>query len=289
MTLNQLVYFKKLAETSHMQQAANELFISQPSLSAAMAKLEESLGVKLFSRRGHQLSLTAEGREFLSHAERILRETDEAQEHMRRLADHLDTHIHLGCIAPVLYGYLPRAMNSFLAQPGCDGFDFEFSVENNDELIHKLKGGLYEFVLCSQRDEDVLSQVKVLSEPLAVVSPADAPPAPKTWEALAPEVHIGCEGGSFLDRMMCDISAKYGVSFRYAYRATAEEGIVSLVEHGFGRAIMPWSAALMKKYAVSRGELPEGDYARDVFLTTLRGRELSGAAAQFVGYLMEQA
>ena len=88
---------------------------------------------------------------------------------------------------------------------------------------------------------------------------------------------------------MREISRRYGVAFRLAYRATAEEGIVSLVEHGFGRAIMPWSEALMRKYAVSRGDLPEGKYARDVYLTTLRGREPSGAAARFIRYLTERA
>ncbi len=289
MTLNQLTYFKKLAETSHMRRAADELFLSQPSLSVAIAKLEEELGVALFSRRGHQLRLTAAGAEFLAHAERILLEADEAKEHMRRLADQRDTHIRMGCIAPVLYAYLPEMMSSFLAEPGCGNVAFEFSVENNDELIRRLKNGAYEFVLCSESGDESLSQVQVLSEPLAVVSSARDTPAPATWEALAEEVLIGCEKGSFLDRMMRDISEKHGVSFHPAYRATAEDGIVSLVEHGFGRAIMPWSEPLMKKYVVVRGELPDGGYARNVYLTTLRGQEPSGAAARFIRYLTGRA
>lgn len=285
MTLNQLAYFKKLCETSHMGRAAEQLYISQPSLSVAIARLEDELGVKLFSRSGHQLSLTTEGAAFLAHADRVLRETAEAKEHMRRLADRRERRIHMGCIAPVLYDYLPAAINSFHALPGCGSVGFKFSVEGNDELIRKLKNGVYDFVLCAASEDEALSQLRVLSEPLMLVSPKGDGRAPETWEALAAEPLIGCEEGSFIDRMLREIAREYGVAFRFAYRATAEDAIVSLVEHGFGRAVMPWSEALMRKYAVERHALPEGAYARDVFLTTLRARESAGAAKRFIDYL----
>ncbi len=289
MTLNQLLYFKKLCETAHMGRAASALYISQPSLSVAIAKLEEELGVRLFERSGHQLRPTAEAGELLAHVERVLTELREAKEHMRRLAERRETQIDMGCIAPVLYDYLPAAMNSFLAQPGCASVQFRFSVENNDELIRRLKNGVYDFVLCSESGDPALSQVRVLSEPLALVSARDAPRAPETWEALAAEPLIGCEEGSFLDRMLQDMSRRYGVSFHFVCRATAEDAIMSLVEHGFGRAVMPWSEALMKKYAVTRGALPGGDYTRSVYLTTLRGHECAGAAKRFTEFITQAA
>ena len=61
-----------------MGQAAEKLFLSQPSLSASMARLEKELGVRLFDRRGHRMTLTGEGEAYLRHVERILREVDEA-------------------------------------------------------------------------------------------------------------------------------------------------------------------------------------------------------------------
>ena len=288
MTLNQLLYFQKLAETSHMGKAAGELFISQPSLSTAIAKLEEELGVRLFARHGHHLSLTAEGTEFLLHTERILQETKEAKAHMQQLAKRQETHIRLGCIAPVLYGYLPDAINRFLSLPESRTVSFEFSVESNEELVRKLRNGLYDFVLCSVREKEGLEQFEILSEPLAIIAPKDRANLPATWEDLASESLIGCEEGSVIDRMLLEISRRRGLEFRFSYRATAEDAILSLVEHGFGLAILPWSEALMKKYAVTRQDLPDSVFSRNIYLTTVENRQPAGAAKRFIHYLLSQ-
>ena len=80
MTIQQLTYFRVLAETRHMGRAAEKLFLAQSSLSSAVAKLESELGVLLFERRGHHLVLTAEGTALLAHAETVLREVEETTE-----------------------------------------------------------------------------------------------------------------------------------------------------------------------------------------------------------------
>ena len=64
MTLNQMTYFCKLAELEHYSNAAKALFISQPSLSKAIAQLERELGVSLFRRKGRNVALTEVGRVF---------------------------------------------------------------------------------------------------------------------------------------------------------------------------------------------------------------------------------
>lgn len=289
MTLNQLTYFKKLCETSHMGRAAEQLYISQPSLSVAIARLEEELGVRLFTRVGHHLSLTPEGEEFLRHASHVLRETAEAKEHMRRLADRLEMRVRMGCIAPVLYEYLPSAINAFLALPGCEDTSFQFSVEGNDELIRKLKNGVFDFVLCGANEGESLTQIRVLSEPLRLVSQAGDDWMPQSWEELAASPLVGCEEGSFIDRMMQRFEREHGVSFRFAYRATTEDAIFSLVEHGFGRAVMPWSDVLMKKYDIRQQKLPDGAYSRDIYLTLLREHPPAGAAERFAEHLKQRA
>ena len=72
MTLNQMSYFQTVAREGHMGRSAEKLLIAQPSLSVSMMKLEEELGVTLFDRHGHSLILTAEGKIFLRHVDRIL-------------------------------------------------------------------------------------------------------------------------------------------------------------------------------------------------------------------------
>ena len=69
MTLNQILYFQKIANLENYHQAAEELYISQPSLSRSMASLENELGVTLFEKEGRGVTLTKAGRMFLEYAD----------------------------------------------------------------------------------------------------------------------------------------------------------------------------------------------------------------------------
>ena len=64
MNLSQLYYFRKLAEVKHYTHAAEELFISQPTLSNSISQLEKELGIPLFKREGRTIKLTRYGAEF---------------------------------------------------------------------------------------------------------------------------------------------------------------------------------------------------------------------------------
>ena len=69
MTLNQILYFQKAARLENYHQAAEELYISQPSLSRSMAVLESELGVALFEKKGRGVTLTKAGQLFLERSE----------------------------------------------------------------------------------------------------------------------------------------------------------------------------------------------------------------------------
>lgn len=72
MTLTQLQYAVTIAKTKSMNQAANELFVSQPALSGAMKELEEELGTQIFIRNNRGIVITTEGEEFLSYARQMV-------------------------------------------------------------------------------------------------------------------------------------------------------------------------------------------------------------------------
>ncbi len=84
MNLANLRYFLKVAEKQHMTQAANELYITQPALSRAIANLEQELGVKLFERDGKNIYLNENGMILQDAAKRIFQELDSLQQ---RFAD----------------------------------------------------------------------------------------------------------------------------------------------------------------------------------------------------------
>lgn len=72
MTLQQLIYSVKIAETKSMNKAASELFISQPALSSAIHDLEEELNIEIFIRNQRGIIVTSEGENFLSYARQIV-------------------------------------------------------------------------------------------------------------------------------------------------------------------------------------------------------------------------
>ena len=71
MTLLQLQYFRVLARNLHYTRTAEELHVSQPSLSYAISGLEEELGVKLFEKKGRKTTLTSYGEQFLPYVSHV--------------------------------------------------------------------------------------------------------------------------------------------------------------------------------------------------------------------------
>lgn len=83
MELSQLRYFQTVSRLEHFTRAAEELHISQPSLSKSIANLEEELGVQLFDRSNRTVHLNSYGKALLAHVDKILYEVDEAQLELR--------------------------------------------------------------------------------------------------------------------------------------------------------------------------------------------------------------
>ena len=88
MTLNQLIYFQKVATLENYHQAAEVLYVSQPSLSRSMAALETELGITLFKKDGRGVVLTKAGHLFLEHANKIIADCDVAVDKMQELSSN---------------------------------------------------------------------------------------------------------------------------------------------------------------------------------------------------------
>ena len=82
MTLNELRYIVAVARERHFGRAAEACFISQPTLSVAVKKLEDELGISLFERRKGEVSITPIGEQVVSQAQRVLEEAG----NIRRIA-----------------------------------------------------------------------------------------------------------------------------------------------------------------------------------------------------------
>src|SRR5262245_53517302 len=108
MNLRDLRYLVALADERHFGRAARRCHVSQPTLSAQIRKLEESLGVALLERRPRQVALTAPGREVVDRARRVLQETDAIVEVANIARDPLSGDLRIGFIPTVGPYLLPR-------------------------------------------------------------------------------------------------------------------------------------------------------------------------------------
>ncbi|MDX3929759.1 MAG: LysR family transcriptional regulator [Shinella sp.] len=110
--IDKLEYFIALARERHFARAAEELGISQPTLSAAIRQLEESLGVVLVNRGSRFQGLTPEGQRVLEWARRIVGDTRTMREEMRAARKGLSGHIRLAAI-PTTLAMVPRLTAPF--------------------------------------------------------------------------------------------------------------------------------------------------------------------------------
>lgn len=101
MELSQLQYFRVTAQLEHFTRAAEQLHITQPSLSKAIANLEAELGAPLFDREGKHVRLNAYGRAFLEEAEQILSQTEEAAFRIRDMRQGDRGQVRIGSSFPV--------------------------------------------------------------------------------------------------------------------------------------------------------------------------------------------
>ncbi|MCE9672557.1 LysR family transcriptional regulator [Myxococcus stipitatus] len=106
-TLRQLQYVVAVADSLSFRKAAARCHVSQPSLSAQLALLEESLGVRLFERDRRRVLLTSAGEKLVERARRLLLEADDLLEESRRVGDPLAGTLRVGVIPTVSPYLLP--------------------------------------------------------------------------------------------------------------------------------------------------------------------------------------
>ena len=194
MNLQQLYYFRRLAETEHLRQAAEELFISPPALSTTVSKLEQELGTPLFNHVGRSIRLNEKGRQFYSHVVHILSELDDAVKEVKKddreqsitvwtttnvswgdlFADYIYTHsgivfssrmVDVSAIASIPAEKHPDFIITPLSDLPADRYDYEILIDNDAPLL--VVGP--EHPLCSRQS---VTLEEVVEEPFVMLPPS---------------------------------------------------------------------------------------------------------------------
>jgi LysR family hydrogen peroxide-inducible transcriptional activator len=114
MTLTELKYIVAVAREKHFGHAAEACFVAQPTLSVAIKKLEDELGVSIFERGGSEISMTPLGVQIVAQAERVLEQTAAIREIAKQNKDPLTGQLRLGVIYTVAPYLLPQLVRSMI-------------------------------------------------------------------------------------------------------------------------------------------------------------------------------
>lgn len=149
MELLQLKYFLKIAETGNMTRAAEELYISQSSLSRTISRLEKDLGVQLFDRVGRQIRLNQYGKIFLARTKQMFYQLDEAKREIADLNGQYDQCINIAVTIP---GILTFFLERYVDMSREIKFS-QFFIQRT-ELAEVLENGKVDFVITGDHVEN---------------------------------------------------------------------------------------------------------------------------------------
>lgn len=173
MTLQQLTYLVTVAECGNITDAAERLFISQPSLSAAIHNLEKEMGVTAFVRSNKGVTVTREGEELLSFARMLLEQADMMQEYFGAGKKRVPR-FSVSCQH---YSFAVNAFVDVVEQYDADQYSFILRETQTGEIIDDVAAGKSELGLLylSENNENVLAKLlrknELVFEELFVAAP----------------------------------------------------------------------------------------------------------------------
>jgi DNA-binding transcriptional LysR family regulator len=236
-----LAQFAAVARHEHVTRAAQELGVPQSSLSRAMVRLEEDLGVALFARRGRTVALTPAGRTFLRSVERALAEVDRAAESVRADADPAAGRIAFGFLHTLGSETVPGLIRAFRV----DHPRVRFQLVQNYAwaMIERLRAGGLDLCLTSPvPDAPDLVARRLDEQRLRLVVPDDHRLASRRRVRLAEaaaELFVTLEPGFGLRRITDALCAEAGFTPKVAFEGEEAETLRGLVAAGLGVALLP--------------------------------------------------
>ncbi len=250
MTLTELRYIAALSSARHFGRAAEACFVSQPTLSVAIRKLEEELGVTLFERGTSEITMTPIGEQVVAQAQRVLEEASTVKSIAQQGQDQLVGPLRLGAIytiAPYLLPQLIPALHQ-LAPKMPLHIEENFTARLNERLK---QGDLDVIIIALPFDEPGFITQALYDEPFRVALPSDHPWCEKKTISSAELEHESLlllgQGHCFRDQILQACSALNRSnaapgSIQKTLEGSSLETIRHMVASGAGITVLPCTA-----------------------------------------------
>ena len=244
MTIAQLQYVLAVAEHQNFTRAAQKVFVTQPTLSIQIQKLEDELDIQIFDRSKKPIQLTETGKKIVTQARNIVNESDRIQDIVDQQKGFIGGEFRLGVIPTVMPTLLPMFLNNFIKK--YPKVKLKIEELNTDTIIEKLKDGhLDAAIAATPLDLPGIKEQVLYYEPFV----AYIPPGHRlsNQEKLMVEdldvddMLLLEDGHCFKDGVLnlCKASRNYeGDSFQL--ESGSFETLVKLSNEGLGMTLLPY-------------------------------------------------
>src|SRR3954471_11235582 len=247
MTLTELKYIVAVAREKHFGKAAEACFVSQPTLSVAIKKLEDELEVKLFERSANEVTVTPLGEDIVRQAQSVLEQAANIKEIAKRGKDPLAGPLKLGVIYTIGPYLLPDLVRQAIARTP----QMPLMLQENFtvKLLEMLRTGEIDCAIMAEPFPDTgLAVAALYDEPFVAVVPSNHPLAAKatvTAEELKAETMLLLgTGHCFRDHVLevCPEFARFSSDaegIRKSFEGSSLETIKHMVASGMGVTVVP--------------------------------------------------
>jgi LysR family transcriptional regulator, hydrogen peroxide-inducible genes activator len=254
MNLKDLKYLVALADTGHFGKAAERTFVSQPTLSAQLKKLEEYLGVKLVERQPKNVQLTEVGKQIVVRARRMLDEGDEIVALARSNTDPFAGKLKVALIPTIGPYLLPRVMQKI--RKGLPHLGLMLYEYQTEALLKRLRDGEIDLgIMALPAIADGIESRALYEENFTVALPNNHPLAAKTSikvQDLKGHTLLLLEDGHCLRDQALEVCSRVDVKEAEDFRATSLETLRQMVVAGLGITLLP-EMAVESPFGSQRG------------------------------------
>lgn len=291
-TLHQLKVFETVARNASFTRAAEELLITQPTVSSQVKQLTKVIGLPLFEQIGKSLYLTEAGQELLGTCQEIFEKLDNFEIKIADLKGTKQGQLDLAVITTAKY-FVPRLLGSFCHN--YPGIDVALKVTNHHEIQQRMLANKDDLYVVSNPEQGVgLISKPFLNNPLVVVAKKDHPLATKKnldLQELNDQPFIMREQGSGTRDSILELFAQHNIKVKVKLELGSNEAIKQAISGGLGISILSEHCLISEGIL---GELTVLDFQhfpikRRWYVSHLGGKKLSVIAETFLDYLLEES
>jgi LysR family transcriptional regulator, low CO2-responsive transcriptional regulator len=290
-TLHQLKVFEAVARHNSFTRAAEELFLTQPTVSMQVKQLTKAVGMPLFDQVGKRLYLTQAGEELVKTCREVFEKLDQFEMTVADLKGLKQGRLRLAVITTAKY-FVPRILGPFCKR--YPGIDISLQVTNHEQILNRLSDNLDDLYVMSQLPESIeVTYQPVLENPLVVLAPADHPLAEEkniSLERIAAEPFIMREPGSGTRKSVQSLFDEHKLPLKVQLDLGSNEAIKQAIAGGLGVSILSLHTMALESPGrqLTILDVEHFPIERYWYAVYPSGKQLSIVARAFLDYLLNE-